>query len=57
MAIKVEKIILIINSCLTFLKSKLCSPYNNLSGGCRLVQQVVKWSIYYNDLSGGCGLV
>jgi hypothetical protein len=38
-------------------KSKLLPPYNNLSGGCRLVQQVVKCSIYYNDLSGGCELV
>jgi hypothetical protein len=36
--------------------SKLRPLYNNLSGGCRLVQQVVKCSIYYNNLSRGCGL-
>jgi hypothetical protein len=38
-------------------KSKLRPSYNNLSGGCGLVQQVVKCSIYYNNLSCGCGLV
>jgi hypothetical protein len=38
-------------------KSKLHPPYNNLSGGCGLVQQIVKCSIYYNNLQGGCGLV
>jgi hypothetical protein len=39
------------------IKSKLRPPYYNLSGGCGLVQQVVKCSIYYNNLSCGCGLV
>jgi hypothetical protein len=37
--------------------SKLRPPYNNLSGRCGIVQQVVKCTIYYNNLSGGCGLV
>jgi hypothetical protein len=40
-----------------FILSKLHPPYNNLSSGCGLVQQVVKCSAYYNNLTGGCGLV
>jgi hypothetical protein len=39
------------------IKSKLCPSHNNLSGGCGLVKQLVKCSIYYNNLSCGRGLV
>ena len=39
------------------IKSKLHSPYNNLVGGCKLVQQLVKYSIQYNNLTTGCKLI
>jgi hypothetical protein len=42
---------------IVFGDTKLRPPYNNLSGRCGIVQQVVKCTIYYNNLSGGCGLV
>ena len=38
-------------------KSKLHPSHNNLVDGCKLVQQLVKFSIQYNNLIAGCRLI